>query len=196
MALDAVGSVMSRYDSDQLYPVFGFGGIPPGEHKTSHCFSISPGKEHIKGINEVLSAYRSIAPQVQMSGPTNFAPVFRKAIEIVDREDKPQQYYILYILTDGEIHDMKETVDCLVEISSRNLPISVIIVGVGNEDFANMVRLDGDEVAVASGAKDIVQFVKFNEVVKRSEPNQIKENIAAILLEEVPSQMVAFFAKK
>jgi copine 5/8/9 len=148
MALDAVGSVMSNYDSDQLYPVFGFGGIPPGETKTSHCFSISPGNEQIKGINEVLSAYRTIAPKVQMSGPTNFAPVFRKAIEIVDREDKPQHYYILFILTDGEIHDMKETVDCLVEISSRNLPISVVIVGVGNEDFANMVRLDGDEVAV------------------------------------------------
>lgn len=91
---------------------------------------------------------------------------------------------------------MKETVDCLVEISNKHLPISVVIVGVGNEDFANMVRLDGDEVAVASGARDLVQFVKFNEVVKRSEPAKIKENLAAILLEEVPSALVAAFSKK
>lgn len=83
-----------------------------------------------------------------------------------------------------------------MEISNKNLPISVVIVGVGNEDFANMVRLDGDEVAVAAGARDLVQFVKFNEVVKRSEPAKIKENLAAILLEEVPSALVAAFSKK
>lgn len=109
-ALDAVGSCMSQYDSDQLYPVFGFGAIPPGESKTSHCFSIAPGQEQIHGMDNVLAAYRSIASQVQMSGPTNFAPVFRKAIEMVERAAKAKQYYILFILTDGEIHDMKETV--------------------------------------------------------------------------------------
>lgn len=91
---------------------------------------------------------------------------------------------------------MEETIECIVEISQRNLPLSVIIVGIGNEDFANMVRLDGDDVAVAAGAVDILQFVKFNEVLKRSEPSKLKENLAAIVLEEVPQQLVACFAKK
>ena len=36
------------------------------------------------------------------------------------------------------------------------MPVSFVIVGVGNEDFSNMVRLDGDEVAIKVGAADIV----------------------------------------
>jgi hypothetical protein len=32
----------------------------------------------------------------------------------------------------------------------------VIVVGIGNEDFSNMVRLDGDDIAIASGATDIL----------------------------------------
>lgn len=46
------------------------------------------------------------------------------------------------ILTDGEIHDFEDVKDLLYEAS--NLPLSVIIVGIGNEDFEKMIYLDGD----------------------------------------------------
>lgn len=59
-----------------------------------------------------------------------------------------------------------------------------------------MVKLDGDDVALAAGCRDHVQFVKFSEIVKRSEPNKVKENLAAIVLEEIPSQLMAAFNKK
>lgn len=150
----------------------------------------------IKGMPNVLEAYRSIAPKVQMAGPTFFAPVLRKAIQHLEGEKNKKMYYVLMILTDGEIHDMKETIEALVEISTRNLPLSIVIVGLGNEDFANMVKLDGDDVALAAGCKDLVQFVKFSEVAKRSEPGKEKENLAAIVLEEVPGQLVAAFSKR
>jgi hypothetical protein len=42
-------------------------------------------------------------------------------------------YQILLILTDGEIHDMEQTKNLIVENS--NLPTSIIIVGIGNADF-------------------------------------------------------------
>lgn len=75
-------------------------------------------------------------------------------------------YHILLIITDGAIHDMRETKDLIVECSLY--PLSIIIVGVGNADFSNMVELDGDEVALRNSkgqvaARDIVQFVKFND---------------------------------
>jgi uncharacterized protein with GYD domain len=52
-------------------------------------------------------------------------------------------YHILLILTDGAIHDMKETKDLIVEASGY--PLSIIIVGIGDADFSNMIQLDGDE---------------------------------------------------
>lgn len=74
-------------------------------------------------------------------------------------------YFILLILTDGEINDMKETIEQIEDISKKNLPMSIIIVGLGNEDFSNMVRLDGDDLSLKDGISDIIQFVKYKDVV-------------------------------
>lgn len=52
-------------------------------------------------------------------------------------------YMILLIITDGEIHDMAKTVDLIC--ASSELPLSIVITGVGNEDFTNMNILDADD---------------------------------------------------
>jgi len=87
-------------------------------------------------------------------------------------------YFVAMIVTDGEIHDMAETITEIAYLSKNNLPISFVIIGVGNEDFSNMVRLDGDELAIEAGAHDIVQFVKYEEVIKRSKPGEVEQNLA------------------
>ncbi len=51
-------------------------------------------------------------------------------------------YIVLLILTDGAIDDMEETVALLNDAS--NLPLSVIVVGIGNDKFTEMKSLDGD----------------------------------------------------
>lgn len=54
-----------------------------------------------------------------------------------------QQYFILLMLTDGVISDMADTIKAIVRAS--RLPMSIIIVGVGNADFSAMNQLDCDE---------------------------------------------------
>ena len=72
----------------------------------------------------------------------------------------------MLILTDGEIHDMQQTVDSVV--AAADLPLSIIIVGVGNDNFASMKKLDGDSGLIGSNGqkakRDLVQFVPFKEV--------------------------------
>ena len=53
------------------------------------------------------------------------------------------KYNILLIITDGVINDMKRTCDAIVD--ATRLPLSIIIVGVGDADFSNMDTLDGME---------------------------------------------------
>ena len=55
-------------------------------------------------------------------------------------------YHILLFLTDGSLHDMKETRDLVVECAEY--PLSVIIIGIGDADFSCMVELDGDEAVL------------------------------------------------
>eukprot|EP00349_Pseudokeronopsis_sp_Brazil_P000886 CAMPEP_0202961416 /NCGR_PEP_ID=MMETSP1396-20130829/5465_1 /ASSEMBLY_ACC=CAM_ASM_000872 /TAXON_ID= /ORGANISM="Pseudokeronopsis sp., Strain Brazil" /LENGTH=59 /DNA_ID=CAMNT_0049681209 /DNA_START=925 /DNA_END=1104 /DNA_ORIENTATION=- len=55
-------------------------------------------------------------------------------------------YHIFLIITDGEIHDMDLTKKLVVDAS--NLPLSIIIIGVGKEHFEKMRTLDADEGAL------------------------------------------------
>lgn len=77
-----------------------------------------------------------------------------------------QKYYILLILTDGVVTDMADTREAIVRASY--LPMSIIIVGVGNADFTDMQILDGDDGILRAPKgepvlRDIVQFVPFRE---------------------------------
>lgn len=64
---------------------------------------------------------------------------------------KSDEYYVLLILTDGQIHDMEATKRLIVD--SSKLPLSIIIVGVGQDSFQNMHELDGDEGLIDSRGK-------------------------------------------
>ena len=54
-----------------------------------------------------------------------------------------QKYFILLIITDGIINDMQKTIDQIVRGST--LPLSIIIVGVGSDEFESMDILDADD---------------------------------------------------
>jgi len=112
-------------------------------------------------------------------------PLFNQGLKI---------YHILLILTDGEIHDMRKTKDLIVECS--HYPLSIIIVGIGNADFSNMVELDGDEVILRNSkgqaaARDIVQFVEYQKF-KGTDKGILTEEV----LKEIPEQVVGFMKLK
>ena len=89
--------------------------------------------------------YRQCIPQVVLWGPTHFAPIIQKTSEHAQQAvaaGAGNIYYVLLILTDGAITDMPQTTNAIVAAS--HLPISIIIVGVGNADFSSMNILDGD----------------------------------------------------
>ena len=49
----------------------------------------------------------------------------------------------MLIITDGIINDMKQTIDEIVR--GADLPLSIVIVGVGEADFESMDVLDADD---------------------------------------------------
>lgn len=56
------------------------------------------------------------------------------------------EYLVLLIITDGVIQDMDASIEQIVE--GADLPLSIIIVGVGNNDFTDM------EVGVTVGSNE------------------------------------------
>jgi len=98
-------------------------------------------------------------------------------------------YNILLILTDGKIEDMARVKQLIVD--SSDLPTSIVIVGVGNSDeFDLMEELDSDNHLLQDNAgriasRDIVQFVRFSDAVKRG-------NLAEEVLREIPEQFCLY----
>jgi len=87
-----------------------------------------------------------IRPTVSISKKAIRNAIFKEHEEFEPEEVKnfiipksERNYAILLILTDGKIDDMQETKNILVQAS--NYPISVIIIGVGDANFGNMIEL-------------------------------------------------------
>lgn len=118
----------------------------------------------------MVDAYKHAIKNVNLYGPTNFAPILDLVNEMTEQMNVTQQnqkYNILLIITDGVITDLQKTIDEIVRGSNQAL--SIIIVGVGSADFEAMDQLDADEVPLWSQkykrymSADIVQFVPFRE---------------------------------
>eukprot|EP00468_Gymnochlora_sp_CCMP2014_P007172 CAMPEP_0167752038 /NCGR_PEP_ID=MMETSP0110_2-20121227/6911_1 /TAXON_ID=629695 /ORGANISM="Gymnochlora sp., Strain CCMP2014" /LENGTH=753 /DNA_ID=CAMNT_0007637599 /DNA_START=139 /DNA_END=2400 /DNA_ORIENTATION=- len=195
-AITKINNILSVYDKSQMIPAFGFGGKMRGGN-VSHCFPVNgnPSKPEVKGTVGLLNAYRQSFQRVLLSGPTYFSGILQMVNAIVSSKSfhaSKQEYTILVIITDGEINDMRHTIDNFVLLSK--MPISVVIVGVGQANFSKMEKLDGDDAVLTSSRgvkceRDIVQFVPMRRF--RNNPFGLTDETLA----EIPDQLLKY-AKK
>ena len=76
--------------------------------------------------------------KVSLSGPTSFAPIIARAMKHVI--DSGHVYHILVIIADGQMEDELDTISAIVEAS--HLPLSIVLVGVGDGPWDMMVQFD------------------------------------------------------
>ncbi|GFY94832.1 calcium-dependent phospholipid-binding Copine family protein [Actinidia rufa] len=196
-AIMEVGEVIQFYDSDRRFPAWGFGGRTY-DGSVSHCFNLNGSASgfEVEGIEGIMAAYASALHNVALAGPTLFGQVINTAAEIAGRalSCNNSKYFVLLIITDGVLTDLQETKDALVRAS--DLPLSVLIVGVGGADFQQMEILDADNgqrLESSTGriaTRDIVQFVPMREV----HGGQI--SIVQALLEELPGQFLMYMRSR
>jgi hypothetical protein len=148
-AINAVGSILAPYDSDQKIHAWGFGAKVNGN--ISHCFplTLDDKSTEVDGLDGLMKYYKNALFHVGLSGPTLFHPVISKAAELTSAEkfsQANQHYSILMILTDGQMGDdiYNLTVESIQKAAEQ--PMSIIIIGIGDDSFENMRLLDGDDM--------------------------------------------------
>ncbi len=220
LAIRAVGPVLEGYDSNQEFPLFGFGAQKYGNvyhsfsmngDETNPCVHGLAGIEetYLRSLTEAKTSHQIYGKNKStlnhqsfiFSGPTFFSPTIHRVIELARASPQSitqQKYFVLLMITDGVINDTDATIEAL-RIASE-LPISIIIVGVGNADFSTMDALDGDDGKL--GFRDIVQFVPLRDYLPNShtytmaDAEKIQESVGKALLEEIPYQFLSFYAGK
>lgn len=186
-AITSILNVLAPYDSNQKYPVWGFGAKYGGVVR--HCFQCGSDAE-VDGTQGIINAYhQTFKSGLIMSGPTVFDEVLQTAAAKAQASQNEaaasgkQAYTVLLILTDGSVSDPQSTARVLQQIGTA--PLSVVIVGVGTADFSQMQFLDD----ATPSDMDIAQFVPFNQYRDNS------VSLSSATLNEVPDQLVRYFQR-
>lgn len=206
IALRAVLSICQHYNSSKTFEAYGFGAKLPGHHLVSAVFPLDLHSQNasVVGINGVMHAYRHALQNVSLYGPTNFSPIIEQVAKKAQRMiNSTARYQILLIITDGIISDMYATINTV--ISASGLPLSIIIIGVGNEDFERMHELDSDDALLQQDSRiaqrDIVQFVTMRDFLNKTnggylDAETVMENLAREVLYEVPAQLTGYMKQR
>ncbi|KAJ4892587.1 E3 ubiquitin-protein ligase RGLG1 [Raphanus sativus] len=193
-AITIIGRTLASFDEDNLIPCFGFGDASTHDQDV---FSFYPEGISSNGFEQVLARYREIVPHLKLAGPTSFAPIIEMAMTVV--EQSSGQYHVLVIIADGQVtrsvdteHGQlspqeQRTVDAIVKAST--LPLSIVLVGVGDGPWDMMQEFDDN---IPSRAFDNFQFVNFTEIMSKNKEQSRKETEFALsALMEIPPQYKA-----
>ncbi|KAJ4829763.1 E3 ubiquitin-protein ligase rglg2 [Turnera subulata] len=193
-AISIIGKTLAAFDEDNLIPCFGFGDASTHDQDV---FEFYPNERFCNGFEEVLSRYREIVPNLRLAGPTSFAPVIEMAATIV--EQSGGQYHVLVIIADGQVtrsvdtergqlsSQEQKTVEAIVKASK--LPLSIVLVGVGDGPWDMMKEFDDN---IPARDFDNFQFVNFTEIMSKNvDPARKETEFALSALMEIPSQYKA-----
>ncbi|KAI0494962.1 hypothetical protein KFK09_025108 [Dendrobium nobile] len=193
-AISIIGKTLAPFDEDNLIPCFGFGDATTHDREV---FSFHGDHSPCHGFEEVLECYRKIVPNLKLSGPTSFAPLVEAAVHIV--ENSGGQYHVLVIIADGQVtrsvdiegKDLspqeQSTINSIVIASY--VPLSIVLVGVGDGPWEDMQKFDDK---IPARAFDNFQFVNFSKIMaKNASPGEKEAAFALAALMEVPIQYKA-----
>ena len=179
-ALRIMSTIVSRFDDDNIYPVYRFGCIHAQDKSVLPLMYPDREDPHFEGFDTVRKAYEHIAPQIEMSGPTTFAPMICQAIEV--SKDCGNQYMVLVLLTDGDVTDMDADMKALQDAS--NYPVSIVVIGLGDGPFKRM-RILKDNI---SGRKfSNFHFVNFTKM-EAKECASLDLMLATAMMQKIPYQ--------
>ncbi|GIQ87476.1 hypothetical protein KIPB_009521 [Kipferlia bialata] len=182
-AIQLTGQVLENFDDDHIIPFFRFGCYQTRD-KSVLPFPLS-GVPDCVGTEGVINAYREALPSITMAGPTTMAPMVHKAMELVQQTG---EYHILIILTDGDISNA--ALDAQAIIQARQLPMSIITLGLGDGPFDTLEHFDDHLHSKGQGPDwDNFQFVPFTKLEKSFATCERPDlTLATAILQEIPDQ--------
>lgn len=148
-----LGQTLEQFDTDGIIPAFGFGDAST---KAKTVFPFKP-EGYCCGYKDVLEAYSQIIPHIELSGPTNFAPLIHRAIHIACSTRK---FHVLVIIVDGQATMERET--CTAIVTASKCPLSIVLVGVGDGPWHMMKSFHR---RLPHRQFDNFRFVDFNRVI-------------------------------
>ncbi|KAJ3428764.1 copine-8 [Anaeramoeba flamelloides] len=214
--LSAVVPLLLKYDKDEKIPLYGYGGsLKEQNDKTPPFFHLNMQENpECEGLEGILDAYKGSLKKITLGDMGNatggdtdwrankgryfrddFYQVVNHICDICEKQLPsnlalpPDPYHILFFIIDGDSFDTVGTNRALIRASA--LPISIVLIGLGNTRFKNLAKFDADEQPLVqdnvSEVRDCCQFIKFK---KCNTDKKLRKEVLA----EIPLQVEQYFA--
>ncbi|CAD8133561.1 unnamed protein product [Paramecium octaurelia] len=193
-AITSLMEILICYDQDKNVPVYGFGCKPKmnliNTNKTLSSFALNDNPEdpEVIGLDGIVQCYIKQLPNLCFDGPGQLLPSLKIAMDMAYqlKLQDSDKYQILLIFTHGQVSDMKEFTNELIAFS--NLPLSIIIIGIGDGNFDELEILNNQVKSIVDSygnyaTRSFLQFVPFN---------QFKNDLARQVLPQINKQLLQY----
>ena len=161
--------------SDGLFSVYGFGANGSGNVS---CFSLNERTNpDIHTLDNIINVYRNKLPKLELAYPSDLSPLIEKCLDRITEENDKTYYHILFIIMDGGVDDIEQTVESLVKASK--MPLSVVIVGIG-KSFKRVETLI-EEQKKSKAEREVAMFVRSSEQQSEDISKKISEHVLAYM---------------
>ena len=193
-AIMNIGKLLHYYDDDLRHVILGFGAkLPPLYNVVSHNFAINNNYfiPCVEGLEKMVDYYHKMEAKVEKSGPVLFSEILSYSMELARhfKETNKKQYLVLFILTGGEVGDVKMTLNLLKK--AEDLPLSVLAIGIGDSEFKILEQLkkndsDFPRVKNEKRERNVFNFLKYDDC------KESQEKLANSTFSEIPRQFLEY----
>ena len=191
--LKSITFIILNYTLKHSIFLYGIGGKLNIEDNFNQVFNINKNEidASINSIDKILGSYNNCLKEITSDYKIYLSPLINKVNNEINNLHEVKNYNILFILLKENIYydDIKNTIDFIIE--SSYLPLTIIIIGVGNTNFEEMNTAFNSIPNIASnGIKKYRNNVLFISL-KKYENNV--ENFIESCLKETVKHMIKFY---
>ncbi|XP_077983030.1 copine-8-like [Glandiceps talaboti] len=195
--LTSISESLEYYDRTKIYRALGFGAKTKDSNDISDFFLNGPSNPCCKGVEEIIASYREKLIMTMSTSsnddPVDLVPVIEQSETFARTHGDDDNYFVLLLLTSHyDTITMAKTKDAIMAVAG--LPLSIVIVGIGNDHFDKSVMMKEEAASSEAERKidDIAHFVRFHDFVDYETKATSKDRLARAVFKKLPDQFLYY----
>ena len=143
--LNIISNAISNYIEKQLFYAFGFGGKDKDIKSNNSIFNLNKNinDSSVHTIQTVIQQFKNCIEYnfIEPENKINLSSMIKNIIKNIYKIYEIKNYYASFIIIRADINnnDKKEIINSIIE--SSYLPLTIFIIGVGNNNFPNLKKI-------------------------------------------------------
>jgi len=182
--------IMYSYMRD--FDVYGYGAKFSDTNQNEDYFNINlKDKSPLHGYTNIEIAYKECFKKINYLDNDSLSPLLKNIRQIIFKNYNPENYFIFLLLISNppKREDIKKCIDAFIE--NTYLPLSVVVIGIGDKDFKDIQNLFSNKHKYSS--KEIEKMRSNVSFCPLKDFNFKYDLALSECLKEIPKQMVEYF---